>query len=254
MKKGFLISALSVIGTIGVAAGAVAIVNNAPSTKNKLSVSWGDSILFGGNKQNTNKADEIDSLNEYCKTNHAMLVYITDVAATESVSSSWYTCYSQEDVDNILKSSNSYNVGNYEVKHLGYTYAADSTEYIEELKFEEKAIMLYSQYEKEIYPYVVEIAGKIQGLDEGDYMKVSKTGKVELTDPDLAEFGLSDYTFKGWACITEAERQAKIDTRERVIDLSTFNLSQVMQASYDDFMVFSAVIVDKDGNLYTVSD
>ena len=54
MKK-FTVGMVSVLATLGVSAGAVAVVNNAPATKGKLNVSYGDTTIVGDKNQSTNE-------------------------------------------------------------------------------------------------------------------------------------------------------------------------------------------------------
>lgn len=151
--------ALSVLGTVGVAAGAVAILHHAPATKGKLNISYGDTVLLGKPSNNDNliipPADNVgdDSLASELESKGYVLVNYIDAEGKD------HPVYQKKDtaIDYSIKLNNQYDEMTGEMSvFVGWSEAEDGSKIVTSVT---KSTNLYPVFIKNVSGITLKVMG-----------------------------------------------------------------------------------------------
>lgn len=242
----FGVSLISILATLGLTAGGVAVYNHLPNVKDKLTISVGESVLVGENS-NIKPTETVnintEDLNKFCRENQCMMILainLNDTNNSDGFSSQLIRVNSAEEVktalDNTYYEENALNDESIDWK--GWALSKDG-EIIEDFSsiYEESFVTIYAITES--YPvYALQILGSpVENDNGGYYHRADKDGKISNLPDDPEDQAPEGYTFAGWSTSSETG----IDD---IVDLSTVTVP------YSNVTIYYAVYVNDDGEAY----
>ena len=250
----FAVSAISILATLGVVTGGVAVYNHLPNVQDKLTISVGESVLVGdsSNSGTTRPPEVVDvntaDIDKFAKENHCMMILainLNSLPHSDGFESQLIRVNSAEEIktalDNTYWEDNATNDANTVWK--GWALSEDGA-IIEDFEsiYEEGFVTIYAV--TDIYPaYALQVLGSpIENEDGGYYFKADKDGKITNLPEDPDDQAPEGYTFAGWSTSNETG----IDD---IVDLSSVSLPQPTNGT-DGVTIFYAVFVNDSGEAY----
>ncbi|HIU06177.1 MAG TPA: InlB B-repeat-containing protein [Candidatus Onthoplasma faecigallinarum] len=233
------VSIISILATIGLLSGGVAL-NNYFNDK-PITLSYGDKTFFGKVESNAGSQTDdsqdvvldksLEELNEICRRDNLMMMIVVNTIEGQAQLSA-EIIYSADQVEMTL--NNTYiqqsieDNPNYAWK--GWSLDPDGKELITDYAsiFKNEAVLVYAVAEEAI-PYQVQMFNNIFQF------KAGADGKVELLPMDMSAEAPEGYTFLGFSTISE------IDT-ENIVNLT--------EITVEENAIYYAVFVNEDGEAF----
>ncbi len=248
------ISIISILATLGVVTGGVAVYNHLPNVQDKLTISVGESVLVGDSSNSgTTRPPEVVDVNtadieKFAKENHCMMILainLNSLPNSDGFESQLIRVNSAEEFKTALDNTYWEENATYDANTTwkGWSLSEDGA-IIEDFEsiFEEGFVTIYAV--TEIYPaYALQVLGNpIEDENGGYYFKANKDGKITELPVDPEDQAPEGYSFAGWSTTSETG----IDD---IVDLSSVSLPQPTNGT-DGVTIFYAVFVNDSGEAY----
>lgn len=248
------VSIISILATLGVITGGVAVYNHLPNVQDKLSISVGESVLVGdsSNSGTTRPPEVVDvntsDIDKFAQENHCMMILAINLKSlpnSDGFESQLIRVNSAEEVKTALDNTYWEENATYDANTVWKGWAlSEDGEIIEDFEsiYQESFVTVYAM--TDIYPaYALQVLGSpIEDEKGGYYFKADKDGKITNLPEDPDDQAPEGYSFAGWSTTSETG----IDD---IVDLSTVTLSQPTNGT-DGVTIFYAVFVNEDGEAY----